>query len=640
MGANFNPNITNIEPSKEFRFWCQKVIPLVYDDSLSYYEVLCKVVNYLNSMIGDVNTLAENNSELARAYTELQSYVNNYFDNVNFQNEINTRLQEMYETGELQDIINQAITLSPYINVNYYGIHPAEHYSWIEAEPRINGGLREDERNVANLKKLLTWASSGTDVVGGRTTLFFPAGHYEFGAQAIFQVQDNITIKGEGPSTAFMFKEFTPAGTIFYLRGDNITIENISLGVNRSLEHSVDEVLTNIDGIDDKIFRIFPIEINPTYPQGLVKHSRNITIKNIYDFIEVDSGTTWGNDYTRASFPIFIDCVYGGEISEVDIKDIVMRESAIVIRNEENNKGALNKILFDNVDVCTIYSNSTTIGDNIYISNSTMGLLKLPMSRTFINNCNIEYNEYYDRCMGQVRPEYLVQLGNSCLSNCFISSNGYVGVGGLKAIITAKTYDEKTYKNSTVNVVNTIIDVLQNDYATMDSNYTSPTTSKEYYSLIKMSNCTCLNGRNRIGGGTSNTLLVGGNELPNKLYITINSNTASNIEGASDNYIRYVDGKLKFRLEYQLPMLLQGRYKALEFIYGQKQFLPKKNDVLYTGGYLLRQIGTGDYVNVPLLVHFKSTDETSEIGVSLFGPEDVSFGQGDAAIVAEGEFEM
>lgn len=34
-----------------FRFWCQKVLPLVYDDSLSYYEVLCRVVDYINELI-------------------------------------------------------------------------------------------------------------------------------------------------------------------------------------------------------------------------------------------------------------------------------------------------------------------------------------------------------------------------------------------------------------------------------------------------------------------------------------------------------------------------------------------------------------------------------------------------------------
>ena len=43
----------------KFRFWCQKVLPLVYDDSLSYEELLCKVVNYLNKVIEDVNGIPE-----------------------------------------------------------------------------------------------------------------------------------------------------------------------------------------------------------------------------------------------------------------------------------------------------------------------------------------------------------------------------------------------------------------------------------------------------------------------------------------------------------------------------------------------------------------------------------------------------
>lgn len=39
---------------KHFNFWCQKVLPLVYDDSLSYYEVLCKVVNYINNILSEI----------------------------------------------------------------------------------------------------------------------------------------------------------------------------------------------------------------------------------------------------------------------------------------------------------------------------------------------------------------------------------------------------------------------------------------------------------------------------------------------------------------------------------------------------------------------------------------------------------
>lgn len=49
-----------------FRFWCQKVLPLVYEDSLSYYEILCKVVDYINNMI-------ENQKEFSNELNELKS---------------------------------------------------------------------------------------------------------------------------------------------------------------------------------------------------------------------------------------------------------------------------------------------------------------------------------------------------------------------------------------------------------------------------------------------------------------------------------------------------------------------------------------------------------------------------------------
>ena len=51
----------NIE---QFKFWCNKILPLVYDDSLSYYELLCKVVNSLNEVINDVNSLPDYIAEL------------------------------------------------------------------------------------------------------------------------------------------------------------------------------------------------------------------------------------------------------------------------------------------------------------------------------------------------------------------------------------------------------------------------------------------------------------------------------------------------------------------------------------------------------------------------------------------------
>lgn len=59
----------------KFRFWCQKVLPLVYDDSISYYEVLGKMVVYLNQVIDNVNADTENVQTLKEAFDELAKYI-------------------------------------------------------------------------------------------------------------------------------------------------------------------------------------------------------------------------------------------------------------------------------------------------------------------------------------------------------------------------------------------------------------------------------------------------------------------------------------------------------------------------------------------------------------------------------------
>ena len=67
-----------VKPLKHFKFWCQKVLPLVYDDSLSYYEVLCKVVTYINQIIDSENQIIENVEQLKAELEEVQEWINNF----------------------------------------------------------------------------------------------------------------------------------------------------------------------------------------------------------------------------------------------------------------------------------------------------------------------------------------------------------------------------------------------------------------------------------------------------------------------------------------------------------------------------------------------------------------------------------
>lgn len=75
---------------KTFRFWCQKVLPLVYDDSLSYYEVLCKVVDYINNIIEDENAIIDDVDTLKNEMATVQEWIDNFDIG-----EIETKVEEL-----------------------------------------------------------------------------------------------------------------------------------------------------------------------------------------------------------------------------------------------------------------------------------------------------------------------------------------------------------------------------------------------------------------------------------------------------------------------------------------------------------------------------------------------------------------
>lgn len=73
------------------RFWSQKVLPLVYDDSLSYYEVLCKVVHKLNEVINYVGDGLEE---------YIRNVLNQYFADVTYVESTHTIVLKLEEEDE------------------------------------------------------------------------------------------------------------------------------------------------------------------------------------------------------------------------------------------------------------------------------------------------------------------------------------------------------------------------------------------------------------------------------------------------------------------------------------------------------------------------------------------------------------
>ena len=109
----------NIE---KLRFWCFKVLPLVYDDSLSYYEVLCKVKDKLNEMIDSLDELSDSVKEMQEVIAQLQQWIDNF------------------DTTVIEKWINEHLFSSIFVEINdagYFVIYIPE--GWSDVQFKTSG---------------------------------------------------------------------------------------------------------------------------------------------------------------------------------------------------------------------------------------------------------------------------------------------------------------------------------------------------------------------------------------------------------------------------------------------------------------------------------------------------------------------
>lgn len=88
---------------KPLHFWCQKVLPLVYDDSLSYYEVLCKLREKINEIIEVSNGWQDQYDELVKVMEQLQEWIDNF------------------DTTYIEKLIQDKITTMIFVSINDAG---------------------------------------------------------------------------------------------------------------------------------------------------------------------------------------------------------------------------------------------------------------------------------------------------------------------------------------------------------------------------------------------------------------------------------------------------------------------------------------------------------------------------------------
>lgn len=134
--------MNNVENLRPFKRICMTIgnLPTAYLESMSYYECLTYMYKYLEK---EVIPVVNNNTEVLK---ELQLYIANYFDNLDVQEEINNKLDDMASGGELVEIIS----------------------TYLEMQSLITFDTVDDMKNATNLIEGSNCKTLGFNTLGDR----------------------------------------------------------------------------------------------------------------------------------------------------------------------------------------------------------------------------------------------------------------------------------------------------------------------------------------------------------------------------------------------------------------------------------------------------------------------------------------
>ena len=121
MSDNINFDYKNLSP---FKWFVLENFPFIEADfdALTEWQLFCKIGKEINKIIDSQNIVGEQAENLTNAFNSLSNYVNNYFENLDVQEEINNKLNEMVEDGTLETIISKYIeTYKEYTHIKALG---------------------------------------------------------------------------------------------------------------------------------------------------------------------------------------------------------------------------------------------------------------------------------------------------------------------------------------------------------------------------------------------------------------------------------------------------------------------------------------------------------------------------------------
>lgn len=283
----FNPELTNWFPVKKFRFWCQKVLPLVYDDSLSYYEVLCKVVDYLNKYGEDLGVLAED-------YKALVDFVNNYFEqdlSPIVQQYVDEWLDEHPEATTT--VVDNSLTINKMVTGTLGYVTP-------QMFGALANGVHDDTQAINDA---FTFCSDN----GGN--VFFPSGIYIISSP--ISIPSNTKMFGNSGKSIIRTADSFNRGSLAacMLRNDdsgwevdhnvNIEISGITFECNNSEAGQMGVI--HFGGVSDSVIDNCIIKVNGYNCWGIIlfSHNNRILVRNTEIYNNSQEGNLGGCFWLR-----------------------------------------------------------------------------------------------------------------------------------------------------------------------------------------------------------------------------------------------------------------------------------------------------------------------------------------------------
>lgn len=213
------------EDLKPFKAWFQKTLPLVYDDSLTYQELLYKLIAKINEVVESQNQTNENFDELYALFVQLKDYVDNYFKNLDVQKEINNKLDEMAADGTLESIVAKYLKYQLVVNPEGYGA--------------VGDGVTND---AAAFKKMFTDAQNNGYII----KLTKP----KYNVVGIGRPYIIITMWGDTDKTTLLFGENDVLVNNGSLSLKNIVFECETTGTSPIISHNQVNQILEIENCD------------------------------------------------------------------------------------------------------------------------------------------------------------------------------------------------------------------------------------------------------------------------------------------------------------------------------------------------------------------------------------------------------